>query len=102
MAGFKHEFLNTKKEPMWGCFIGEETRLFGYLLKFQGSPWMQKMPNDLWMNTTIPQGFGEIYFSPSFYLLAVSFTEKNSCTFIIFFPIWHSLSGLHWAIVTSC
>lgn len=35
------------------------------------------MPNDLWMNTTIPQGFGEIYFSPSFYLLAVSFTEKT-------------------------
>lgn len=58
MAGFKHEFLNTKKEPMWGCFIGEETRLFGYLLTVpREAPgcrkclatygWIQLFPRDL-------------------------------------------------------
>lgn len=93
MAGFKHEFLNTKKEPMWGRFIREETRLFSYLLTVPGKP-LDVESAERWMNTTIPQGFGEIYFSPSFYLLDVSFTKK-------LVPFYHLLPNLALSLWTS-
>lgn len=30
MVGFKNGFMNTKKEPIWGCFIREEAQPLSY------------------------------------------------------------------------